>query len=234
MVPSLVLRYRIRQIAHSNSCVATLAAPIFFLAQDLTRGYAWRKRNTFSLSTAKVLTLTALLLLVAYAGYTPTPGHSQGNLGLPAPPLAGLLQHVPFAWETWVILIARSYSRCGAAVQRRQIGNPPVCLEALLREQTDFDFGLIQPTAVDRGVARVELLGPSRNRRKRGSSLVPAPIKDEADHVLYTPAKSKTHLTPQRALPPHAPTPRESYPVASTVKEARHADRKLHLWPDLN
>jgi hypothetical protein len=94
MVPSLVLRYRIRQIAHSNSCVATLAAPIFFLAQDLTRGYAWRKRNTFSLSTAKVLTLTALLLLVAYAGYTPTPGHSQGNLGLPAPPLAGLLQHV--------------------------------------------------------------------------------------------------------------------------------------------
>jgi hypothetical protein len=41
---------RIRQIAHSKSCVATLAAPIFFLAQDLTRGYAWRKRNTFSLS----------------------------------------------------------------------------------------------------------------------------------------------------------------------------------------
>jgi hypothetical protein len=50
MVPSLVLRSRIRQIAHSNSCVATVAAPIFFLAQDLTRGYAWRKRNTFSLS----------------------------------------------------------------------------------------------------------------------------------------------------------------------------------------
>jgi hypothetical protein len=27
-------------------------------------------------------------------------------MGAPAPPLAGILEHVPYAWETWVILIA--------------------------------------------------------------------------------------------------------------------------------
>ena len=45
-------------------------------------------------------------LAIAYAGYTQSWAFSGKDMGEARPPLAGILEHVPYAWETWVILIA--------------------------------------------------------------------------------------------------------------------------------
>lgn len=56
--------------------------------------------------TPKTLILTAIFMLFAYTGYTQSWVFSGEEMGEPPPPLADVLEHIPYAWETWVILIA--------------------------------------------------------------------------------------------------------------------------------